>query len=94
MQYKVDNIMHKLNISKEDIILVRENNEFKNTLIFSLNKQTVSNYLLKENNLLIDINIKTKKIEKDNDKITIIYEVMESSETYEYQIEMRNMYEY
>lgn len=86
--------MHKLNISKEDIILVRENNEFKNTLIFSLNKQTVSNYLLKENNLLIDINIKTKKIEKDNDKITIIYEVMESSETYEYQIEMRNMYEY
>lgn len=90
----MEDITHKINITDDNIILIRENKKFKNTLIFSLKNKTVASYILKENNLALDININTKIMEYTDNKITIKYEVVESNETYEFQIEMEKMYEH
>lgn len=90
----MEDITHKINITDDNIILIRENKEFKNTLIFSLKNKTVASYILKENNLTLDININTKIMEYTDNKITIKYEVVESNETYEFQIETEKMYEH
>ena len=83
-------------ILQEDnkIILIRENDEFKNILIFDLNKETISEYLLKENDLTIELNIKTNLVEIDNNYIKVRYLVIDSDNEYEYNIEMSDKYEY
>lgn len=94
IQYILDNVKHKIEIKEDKIVLIRENNEFKNTLEFIKNKESISYYLLKEKNFLVDIKIKTKKLEYTNDKIKIVYEVIDSQDEFEYVLEMRKMYEY
>lgn len=83
-------------ILQEDnkLILIRENNEFKNILIFDLNKETISEYLLKENDLTIELNIKTNLVEIEDDYIKVRYLVIDSDNEYEYSIEMSDKYEY
>lgn len=83
-------------ILQEDnkLILIRENNEFKNILIFDLNKETISEYLLKENDLTIELNIKTNLIEIEDNHIKVRYLVIDSDNEYEYSIEMSDKYEY
>ena len=83
-------------ILQEDnkLILIRENNEFKNILIFDLNKETISEYLLKENDLTIELNIKTNLVEIDDNYIKVRYLVIDSDNEYEYNIEMSDKYEY
>lgn len=94
IQYILDNVKHKIEIKEDKIVLIRENDEFKNTLEFIKNKESISYYLLKEKKFLVDINIKTKKLEYTNDKIKIVYEVIDSQDEFEYVLEMRKMYEY
>lgn len=89
ISYIQDDISHKLTLENNKIYLIRENKEFKNIFEFELNKLNKSYYLLKENNFEIDINIETQKIEQDDNKIIIIYKVLDSNEIYEYKIEMR-----
>lgn len=91
--YMLDNIKHKLVIEKDSIILTRENDEFKNNLIFNINNST-STYLLKSNNLEVDINIETKLIKHNENNINIIYRNIDSDENYEFNIEMRKMNEH
>ena len=83
-------------ILQEDnkLILIRENNEFKNILIFDLNKETISEYLLKENDLTIELNIKTNLVEIEDNYIKVRYLVIDSDNEYEYNIEMSDKYEY
>lgn len=83
-------------ILQEDnkIILIRENDEFKNILIFDLNKETISEYLLKENDLTIELNIKTNLVEIEDNNIKVRYLVIDSDNEYEYSIEMSDKYEY
>ena len=83
-------------ILQEDnkLILIRENDEFKNILIFDLNKETISEYLLKENDLTIELNIKTNLVEIDDNYIKVRYLVIDSDNEYEYNIEMSDKYEY
>lgn len=83
-------------ILQEDnkIILIRENDEFKNILIFDLNKETISEYLLKENDLTIELNIKTNLVEIEDNYIKVRYLVIDSDNEYEYNIEMSDKYEY
>ena len=83
-------------ILQEDnkLILIRENDEFKNILIFDLNKETISEYLLKENDLTIELNIKTNLVEIEDNYIKVRYLVIDSDNEYEYNIEMSDKYEY
>ena len=76
------------------LILIRENDEFKNVLIFNFNKETVSEYLLKENDLTIELNIKTNLVEIEDNYIKVRYLVIDSDNEYEYSIEMSDKYEY
>lgn len=78
----------------DKLILIRENDEFKNILIFDLNKETISEYLLKENDLTIELNIRTNLVEIDDNYIKVRYLVIDSDNEYEYNIEMSDKYEY
>lgn len=91
LEDKVTNIIKQ----EDDVIyLIRESDEFKNILEFKLNAETISEYLLKENNFTIELNIKTTSIEKNDKSIKISYIVIDSDNEYEYYIEMSDKYEY
>lgn len=75
-------------ISSTKLILNRTNNEIDSTLYFELNKVLATTYTLKENNLSIDIDIRTNKIEINKQFIKISYTVIDSNNEYEYYIEM------
>ena len=89
LSYYHNKINHKLIIDNDKILLTRENEEFKNILEFSKNKTIQSEYILKENNYKVFINIKTLRLEKTTNTITIKYKIIDSNEIYEYKIEMR-----
>ena len=89
ISYISNNVSHKLIIDKDKITLIRENNEFKSIMEFIYNKPSNSIYLLKENNIEINIKLKTTSIKNTENQISIIYEILDSKEKYEYKIEMR-----
>lgn len=89
ISYIINNEKYTLNILPTNkLILIRENNEIKNTLYFELNKTLSSVYTIKENNLTIEIAIKTLNIVIKENTINIIYLVKDSNNKYEYNIEM------
>ena len=92
--YKEETVTNTILQEEDKLILIRENDEFKNILIFDLNKETISEYLLKENDLTIELNIKTNLVEIDNNYIKVRYLVIDSDNEYEYNIEMSDKYEY
>ena len=83
-----------LKINSNQVILIRENEEFKNILIFTLDKNTVSSYLVKENNIELELNIKTTELTIKDNHINVVYTVIESNCEYEYNIEVSDEYEY
>ena len=87
--YYQDNIIHNIIIEDNKITLIRENEEFKSIIEFIENETKQSYYLLKNNNIAIDLNIKTNKIINNENNITITYEIIDSNESYEYKIETR-----
>lgn len=87
---KVHNILH---IMKDKVILLRENNEFRNELTFIENEDTESIYEIKENNYIINLNLFTNKIVHKKNGIKILYTV-ENNEQYEYNIETGEENEY
>ena len=92
--YNEETVTNTILQEEDKLILIRENDEFKNILIFDLNKETISEYLLKENDLTIELNIKTNLVEIDNNYIKVRYLVIDSDNEYEYNIEMSDKYEY
>ena len=79
----------KLKLTKEEAILIRENDTFKNNISFSLNKPTENEYILKEYNNFFLININTLFLQQTENRIEIKYEVLDSGEIFEYIIEIR-----
>lgn len=75
-------------ISPNKIILTRTTNEIDSTLYFEINKTHQAIYLIKENNLSLEINIRTNNIELTDKHIKITYTVIDSNNDYEYYIEM------
>ena len=92
--YNEETVANTILQEEDKVILIRENDEFKNILIFDINKETISEYLLKENDLTIELNIKTNLVEIDNNYIKVRYLVIDSDNEYEYNIEMSDKYEY
>ena len=92
--YKEETVTNTILQEEDKLILIRENDEFKNILIFDINKETISEYLLKENDLTIELNIKTNLVEIDDNYIKVRYLVIDSDNEYEYNIEMSDKYEY
>ena len=92
--YNEETVTNTILQENNKLILIRENNDFKNILIFDLNKETISEYLLKENDLTIELNIKTNLVEIEDNYIKVRYLVIDSDNEYEYNIEMSDKYEY
>ncbi len=82
----IKNTIHIQESGNSYIILQRENSEFQNTIIFNPNQDTISTYLLKENNLTIELNIHTDQINITDNQININYTVLESNCEYDYHI--------
>ena len=87
LSYVYDNYKYTLIIeSNEKAILIRENNEIKSIINFTKNKTKQSNYILKNENITLDIDITTLVIEIDNNAIKIDYLVNDSNDKFEYYI--------
>ena len=69
-------------------MLARESKEFSNMIIFNLNKITKNEYYLKEYNTSIDIQVKTTKININEEIIEIYYTIIDTNEEFLYVLEM------
>ena len=79
---------YKLTILDNQIILLRDNEEFSHKFIFDIDKITKSEYYIKELNTSIDVLIKTTKLIKNNHQIQIDYEIIDSNNKYSYILDM------
>lgn len=75
-------------ISPTKLILKRSTKEIDSIIYFEENKILPSDYSLKDNNLSLNIDIRTDKINLNNEFIKISYTVIDSNNNYEYYIEM------
>ena len=75
-------------ISPTKLILNRTTKEIEMALNFDINKVLTADYYIKENNLSLGIDIRTNKIEINDNYIKVQYTVIDSNNDYEYYIEM------
>ena len=90
ISYVCEGIKTILKIDSNDLILIREGNDFVNTFLFN-NKNSKCNYLLKENGIDVDIDIKTSIVDIKNNYILVKYVVEDSECEYEYKLEMSDV---
>lgn len=83
-------VKYTLKITNNEVFLLREGKDFINTFIFN-KKNSKSNYLLKENNFDIDMEVKTDYIEIKENYIYIEYEIISTSSKYQLKIEMSDI---
>lgn len=89
----VDNdVRFNIKINDDNVMLIRDGTDFINTFIFDKNKKnSISNYLIKENNCDVDIDIDVIDLKIDDDIIYIKYLISETNCIYEYKLEMRDV---
>lgn len=88
ISYKIDNILHKITILNNKIVLTRSNEQFSHQLSFEPTKEYITEYYIKELNTSINIKIKTNNLIIENNRIIINYRIIDSEEEYLYLIEM------
>ena len=84
--YINNNIKHVIHIKNNELILIRETNEFKNLLTFSLKRSILSEYIIKKEDLCLEINIKTLELSITDKIIYIKYLILDSNTIYEYKL--------
>ena len=89
----VDNdVRFNIKINDDNVMLIRDGADFINTFIFDRNKKnSISNYLIKENNCDVDIDIDVIDLKIDDNIIYIKYLISETNCIYEYKLEMRDV---
>jgi len=90
ISYSCDNVMYNICIEKDNIILKREGNDSINTFIFN-KKNSISNYLLKDNNYDVDIDVITKDINVSDNSVYIKYLIVDSNSEFEFKLEMSDV---
>ena len=89
ISYYLDQEKYTLKIiSPTKLILKRITKEIDSIIYFEENKILPSDYSLKDNNLSLNIDIRTNKINLKDEFIKISYTVIDSNNNYEYYIEM------
>lgn len=88
--YSSDGVKNTIKINTNEVMLTREGNDFVNTFVFK-EKNSSCNYLLKENNYDVDIDIKTIMLDNDDNSVYIKYLITDSECEYEYKIEMSDV---
>ena len=84
--YINNDVKHIIHIKNNELILIRETNEFKNILTFSLNRSILSEYIIKKEELSLEINIKTLELSITDKIIYIKYLILDSNTIYEYKL--------
>ena len=89
----VDNdVRFNIKINDDNVMLIRDGADFINTFIFDKNKKnSISNYLIKENNCDVDIDIDVIDLKIYDDIIYIKYLISETNCIYEYKLEMSDV---
>ena len=82
IKYNDDGVMVVLNIDSENIKMTRTTDEYQLILDFCENKNKIGNYILKENNMKLDISLYTEKLVIDNNRINIIYIINDEKKVY------------
>lgn len=79
---KIKDIDENINISfnNGNIIMERDNNESNLLFNFVLDKETESKYFIKNLNFYIDTKVKTNRLQIDDDRIIIEYDLWLSDE--------------
>lgn len=88
--YSNDDVKNIVKINDSEVILIRDGNEFINTFVFDKNNSSC-NYLLKDNNCDVDIDINTVMMDISDNSIYIKYIITPSNCEYEYKIEMSDV---
>ncbi len=84
--YINNDVKHIIHIKNNELILIRETNEFKNILTFSLKRSILSEYVIKKEDLCLEINIKTLELSITDKIIYIKYLILDSNTIYEYKL--------
>ena len=73
IKYNDNNIIVVVKYDDNKVVITRENNEYQLEMIFVKDKTINGNYLLKDNNINLKLEILTKELIIDNNKIEITY---------------------
>ena len=85
--YISDGVRNTIKINNKEVIMEREEDNFINTFVFNI-KNSYCNYLVKDGNYDVDINVKTTLLDVKDNFIYIKYEIVDSECQYEYKMEM------
>ena len=85
-----DNVKYNITNNDNEVILKREGNDFINYFKFNVDS-SICNYLLKDNNYDVDIDIKTNIIDVNDNVIYVKYVIIDSMCEYEFKIEINEL---
>ena len=89
--FKNDDIKYTIKYKNNDIILIRESNEFINQFKFIEGKKTNSEYYIKEYNTNIDVEIMTNKVIINDNYIEINYKIIDNDNSFMFILELREI---
>ena len=85
-----NDIKYSIKCNDNEIMMIRDGNDFVNTFIFN-NNNSKSNYLLKDNNYDIDIDVELNNMNICDNYLDIAYKIIDTDNLYEFRIEMSDM---
>lgn len=89
LTYPHEKDIYRIKILSADKLVIERNNDLiTSTLIFEKGKKTSSLYRIKEEDITLEINIKTKYLKISDNLIDIAYTIIDSNTDYQYKIEM------
>ena len=86
--YKKDEVKYTLIISENSITLIRESEDFKNILTFKEKRSILSEYIIKSNDMVLEINVETLSLKNTSKEIYIEYKIKETDALHKYKITM------
>ena len=90
LSFVFDDVKYSIKINDNDIMIVRDGNDFINSFSFS-EKSGKSNYYLKEHGYSIDMDVNVDVLVIDDNKIFIKYIIAQTGCEYELMIEMEGV---
>ncbi len=73
IKYNDNGILVVVDINNDKVCMTRENDEYQLKLEFIEKKESIGSYLLKQNNIMLDLKLNTNKIKITNNYINITY---------------------
>ena len=90
LSFVFDDVKYSIKINDNDIMIVRDGNDFINSFSFS-EKSGKSNYYLKEHGYSIDMDVNVDVLVIEDNKIFIKYVIAQTGCEYELMIEMEGV---